>query len=116
VIDGACHCGAVRWRLKAAPAHLTRCTCSYCRRAGALWGAVLDDGYTLDTDPGDLQEYAHGDRSLAFVRCRRCGVLSHWRSLTDTRVRMNWRLVDPVTRGGLGVRTFDGADTWRYLD
>ena len=32
-----CHCGSVSIRLPQAPAEITHCNCSLCRRYGVLW-------------------------------------------------------------------------------
>lgn len=117
MIDGACHCGALSWRTPHLPEHLARCTCSVCRRYGALWGEV-DPAATELSKSDHAREYLTGDKLLAFVFCGRCGNLSHWRSLPGhgDRMKLNFRLADPERIRDLGVRTFDGADTWRYLD
>ena len=36
-IEGACHCGAVRWRFNGTPEGATACNCTVCRRHGTLW-------------------------------------------------------------------------------
>ena len=117
MIEGSCHCGALRWRTGTRPAHLTRCTCSACRRSGALWGEV-DPADTHIPDSDAARSYLTGDRTLAFVFCANCGNLSHWRSLPGhgDRLKLNFRLADPALTAAMRVRTFDGADTWTYLD
>ena len=37
MIEGACHCGAVRWQFDGMPDGATACNCTVCRRYGALW-------------------------------------------------------------------------------
>ena len=37
MLTGTCHCGACRWTLAAPPASVTACSCTICRRFGALW-------------------------------------------------------------------------------
>ena len=37
MLEGACHCGAVRFTIPAAPESVTDCNCSICRRLGTLW-------------------------------------------------------------------------------
>ncbi|MEQ8405826.1 MAG: hypothetical protein RKE49_12070 [Oceanicaulis sp.] len=117
MIHGACHCGALAWRTPALPEHLTRCTCSACRRSGALWGEV-DRAVTVVEGSKTARDYVTGERTLAFVFCGVCGNLSHWRSLPGhgDRLKLNFRLADPDVISGLRVRTFDGADSWAYLD
>jgi hypothetical protein len=38
MIEGSCHCGAVRWRFDRIPESATACSCTVCRRyGGVLW-------------------------------------------------------------------------------
>ena len=40
-ITGSCHCGKTRFRIDIdIPAQLTRCTCSFCAKRGALLAAL----------------------------------------------------------------------------
>lgn len=69
--------------------------------------------------PGTTDEYIWGDKSLAFVRCKKCGCHCYWRSLdpnqTD-RMGVNARLFTNVDIGKIRIRRFDGADTWKFFD
>ena len=79
VTDGACHCGAVRFRVKLAEGlhSARRCTCSYCRMRGAI---------AVTARVGDL-EILEGEEMLATYRfntgvakhqfCSRCGIYTH---------------------------------------
>lgn len=119
MLTGGCHCGAVRWRLAHRPADLTRCTCSYCRRSGALWAYGARREITIEADEAALIRYVQGDRTLAFVSCRVCGCTTHWDSLDpsdDARMAVNARMADPIEIEDLPVRVFDGADSWRYVE
>ena len=37
MIEGSCHCGAVRWTFDGMPDSVTACNCTLCRRYGVLW-------------------------------------------------------------------------------
>jgi hypothetical protein len=37
MIEGSCHCGAVRWTFHGVPTSATACNCTTYRRYGALW-------------------------------------------------------------------------------
>ena len=79
--DGACHCRAVRFRVKLAEGlhSARRCTCSYCRMRGAV---------AVTARVGDL-EIVEGEDMLATYRfntgvarhhfCSRCGIYTHHR-------------------------------------
>jgi hypothetical protein len=43
MVEGSCHCGAVRWSFDGTPESATACNCTVCRRYGVLW--AYDFGY-----------------------------------------------------------------------
>lgn len=117
MIEAACHCGAARLTAPAAPAEVTECNCSLCRRLGARWAYYAPSQVTLPK-AGTTEAYVWGDRMLAFHRCRTCGCTTHWQSLDGSRERMavNARMMDGLDWDQVRIRRFDGAETWRYLD
>ena len=119
MIAGSCHCGAVRFELSATPEWLTRCNCSYCSRAGALWAHDDVERISLSYDPDAVVRYVWGDKTLAFVSCKLCGCTTHWESLdpqASPRMAVNCSMAKAAALSGLRIRHFDGADTWRFLD
>jgi hypothetical protein len=75
-VEGACLCGAVRFRIRTPTLFCGHCHCSLCQRghgAGFVtWFAVPRDRFDLVAGRGELVRYAstdHGTRSF----CRRCG-------------------------------------------
>jgi len=58
VIEGSCHCGAVRWRLEATPEAATACNCTVCRRYAALW-AYGHEGEDVEVS-GTTRAYLRG--------------------------------------------------------
>lgn len=74
--QGACFCGAIRFRVRLPSAFCGHCHCSMCRRAhGAgfvTWFAVTQDCFELESGDAELTRFAsseHGIRSF----CARCG-------------------------------------------
>lgn len=119
MIEGHCHCGAVRWTLAVRPDWLTRCNCAYCRRANGLWAHAERSQITLDYPAGGVVRYVQGDQTLAFISCKTCGCTTHWESLdpaAGTRMAVNANMAEPAAIAGLRVRRFDGADSWEFLD
>lgn len=116
MIEGSCHCGAVRLTAKSVPAEVTECNCSICRRLGARWAYYSPADVTLPM-PGATQPYVWGDRMLAFHRCKSCGVTTHWQSLDGTKDRMaiNARIFNDLDWDRVRIRQFDGAATWEYV-
>ena len=117
MIDVACHCGAVRLTVPRAPVEVTECNCSICRRLGARWAYYAPAEVRLSR-PGVTQPYVWGERMLAFHRCRRCGCVTHWQSLSAAQPRMavNARMMDELDWDAVDVRQFDGAASWAYKD
>jgi hypothetical protein len=116
MIEASCHCGAVRLQIAAAPAQITDCNCSICRRLGARWAYYPPDDVTIIAAPRATAAYAWGEKAIAFHHCRTCGCPTHWRGLYETRydrMGVNARLFDPAVLKGVAVRKLDGAETWK---
>ena len=118
-LEGACHCGSVRFTLLQRPRLLVKCNCSICRRLGALW--AYGDRQTIKMDyPKDAtRAYMWGDKKIEFHFCKACGCTTHYqtRAPEETqRIAANGGLLDQHVIGSIPLRHFDGADTWKFLD
>lgn len=103
VMRAACHCGAVRFEIARPPAWVMDCSCTLCRRYGALWTYYRGQGQALllSRPSADLTDtYLWGDRAIAFHRCKVCGCMTHMAAV-DT---------DPPTVFGVNARMFVGLD------
>jgi hypothetical protein len=118
LIEGSCHCGAVRFAIPAAPKTVTDCNCSICRRLGALWAYFEQPEVSLSAAPDATVSYVQGDRMLATHHCRTCGCTTHWESLQASSQRMgvNARLLEPSVLAKATIRRLDGADTWTVIE
>ena len=115
----SCHCGAVRIEMQQMPETLTQCTCSICRRYGALWAYCTRETARVECAPDATIPYLWNDRVIEFHHCRTCGCMTHYEDVDRTaegRVAVNARMLPPGDIRGIRIRTFDGADTWRYVD
>jgi hypothetical protein len=112
-----CHCGAVAITVPRPPVEVTECNCSMCRRVGARWAYYPPSQVRVDK-VGSTQPYVWGERMMAFHRCRKCGCITHWQSLSAAQPHMaiNARMIDDVDWSKVRVRHFDGADTWKYIE
>jgi hypothetical protein len=119
MIEGSCHCGAVRWTYRGQPDEVLNCNCSLCRRTAARWAYGHDDTITVTAPPGGTIRYVQGDGLLATVSCATCGCTTHWQGLTrqDGRLRIavNMRMADPAILAAIPIKDFDGADSWAPL-
>jgi hypothetical protein len=119
MLKANCHCGAVQIELVRKPKSLTQCTCSICRRYGALWVYCTRKSARVLTGSGPETAYSWNDRTIEFFHCNQCGCVTRFESIerSDTsRVAVNARMMSPEDIEGIEVRTFDGADTWKYID
>lgn len=115
MIEGACHCGQVRWRFDAEPEAATACSCTFCRRYGALW-AYGHDGEDVHVS-GETRVYVWGDRMIGFHFCPNCSALAAWRGLEPNaegrrRAAVNLRLAEPGDVAAIPVEHLDGLETW----
>lgn len=78
-IDGACHCRAVRFRVRLSDGLRTarRCTCSYCRMRGAVAVSAPLDGFTLLEGADALTLYRFNTGVARHWFCARCGIYTH---------------------------------------
>jgi len=122
MIEGSCHCGAVRWRFDADLDGATICNCTVCRRYGVLW-AYGHEGEGIDVS-GTTRPCVRG-KSVEFHFARRAVVSrSGARNVPTSRAegaspstfdspsrRVAWIPVDRFD----GLGTFEGLPLPAYL-
>ena len=117
MIEGSCHCGAVRWSFQGVPEAATACNCTACRRYGVLWAYDYEnEGIKVS---GPAQAYVPG-RHLGFHFCRNCGCVAYWRGLEPNqqgrrRIAVNLRLAEPEAVAAVPIEHFDGLDSFDDL-
>jgi hypothetical protein len=80
-IAGACHCGAVRFRvvLLQGFASARRCTCSMCRMRGAVAVTGDPDSFELLSGADKLAAYRFNTGVAEHHFCSVCGIYTHHR-------------------------------------
>ncbi len=119
MMEGSCHCGAIRLELATAPDHVIDCNCSICSRYGALWAVFEPDAATISGQLESLRGYVWGRRTIRTMHCAICGCVTHWESIStqdEPKLGINMRNFKTSSVTGLKVRRFDGAEGWSYLD
>jgi hypothetical protein len=72
--EGACHCGAVRFRVEGEISELTTCDCSICVKRNAVMAKVPDVALTVTQGEGMLTLYEWNTRRAKHYFCSRCGI------------------------------------------
>jgi hypothetical protein len=118
MIEGHCHCGAVRWSFDGVPESATACSCTVCRRYGTLWAYDYEDERIRVSGPTTV--YVRGEGHLGFHFCPNCGCVAYWRGLSAhegrRRIAVNLRLAeDPKAVSAIVIDHFDGLESWEDL-
>jgi hypothetical protein len=117
MIQGSCHCGAVRWLFEGVPESATACNCTVCRRYGVLWAYDFEDeGIRVS---GPTQAYVRG-KALGFHFCPACGCVAYWRALKPDkegrrRIAVNLRLTEPEAVARIPIDHFEGLESFEDL-
>ena len=105
---GSCHCGAVKYEADVEIKTVTRCTCSLCRKKGALLARVDPEALRID---GEVTVYQFNKRIAKHFYCGKCGihVFSNPRAAPDKYV-INVQTLDDydVHTEKPEIRVFDG--------
>ncbi|MBA3510825.1 MAG: GFA family protein [Sphingomonas sp.] len=78
-LNGACHCGAVRFTviLPFGLASARRCTCSLCRMRGAVAVTACADGLEILAGADVLATYRFNTLTAEHHFCTACGIYTH---------------------------------------
>ncbi len=122
-ITGSCHCGKTSFRIDGEiPVQLTRCTCSFCAKRGALLAYFAPDQFQVTVIPADDSVYRWQTRQVAHHFCAHCGCATFsdspafeldgkWDGSTR-RIGVNARLFDDFDAALAEVTVIDGKHLW----
>jgi hypothetical protein len=122
-ITGSCHCGKTAFRMDAEiPVQLTRCTCTFCAKRGALLAYCAPDQFHPTVLPADDVVYRWQTRQVAHHFCAECGCATfsdspafeadgHWDGSTR-RIGVNARLFDDFDAALAPIVVIDGRHLW----
>jgi hypothetical protein len=111
MIEGACHCGSVRWSLDGEIESATACNCTICRRYGVLWAYDFENERIRVS--GTTATYIWASRWLAFHFCPQCACVAYWRACQPRedgrrRIAVNLRLAEPEAVAAIPIVHHDG--------
>ena len=104
-LNGACHCGAVRFTVSIAGGlrNVRRCNCSYCAMRGAVVVTAGLDDIVYESGRQWLTLYQFNTMTAEHYFCSRCGIYTHHRRRSDpSQISVNVACLD-------GVSPFDFA-------
>ena len=80
-LDGACHCGAVRFTVTLTEgfASARRCTCSLCRMRGAVAVTSTPEHFHITEGADRLATYRFNTGTAEHHFCLTCGIYTHHR-------------------------------------
>jgi hypothetical protein len=122
-ITGSCHCGGTAFEIEGElPEKLTRCTCSFCAKRGALYAYFQPQQFKLTTSGGPGATYRWNSKLVAHHFCPTCGCAvfsdspafepdGKWDGKTR-RYGVNARLFDGFDAAEAPVAVIDGKNLW----
>ena len=108
---GGCHCGKIRYEVKAAVDTVIGCNCSMCSKKGSLLTFVDESAFTLKSGEDSLTDYLFNKHVVHHNFCRVCGVTSFARGAKPDGTKMvaiNVRCLDDFDLDALTVKMHDG--------
>lgn len=111
VHDGSCHCGRVRFRVRARLTGVTLCNCSVCTKKGFLHLIVPPEQFELLSGESALAEYRFNTGTARHRFCRICGVHPFYVPRSDPdKIDVNVRCLEGVDLDRLDIAPFDGRN------
>jgi hypothetical protein len=111
VFDGGCHCGRVRFRVRASLLCVSECNCSICTKKGFLHLVVPRDRFELLSGEEGLTTYRFNTQVARHHFCTTCGIHSFYVPRSDPdKIDVNARCLDGVDLASLTIARFDGRN------
>ena len=111
IVEGGCHCGAVRFRarLPEPPVPALDCNCSVCSMTGFLHIIVPHEAFELLGGYRRLTSYRFGSGAAEHLFCSLCGVKSFYQPRSHPEAwSVNAHCLDQSL--ALEIERFDGRD------
>lgn len=107
--EGSCHCGAVVFRVEAAPTELTMCDCTLCRRKNALMFQVHESALRIVKGEDVLSLYQWNTGVARHYFCSRCGIYPfHRKRSAPDHYGVNVHCLEGFDASAVPIRHADG--------
>jgi hypothetical protein len=108
--SGACHCGAVRFRVDSPIEELTTCDCSLCAKRNALMAKVPEQALTVLEGEAMLTLYEWNTHRAKHYFCSRCGIyVFHRKRAAPDHFGVNVFCLENFDATSIPVRATEGA-------
>jgi hypothetical protein len=112
--EGGCHCGAIRFRVRADLSTAELCNCSICTMKGYIHLVVPPEDFELLSGRDALTTYTFNTRTAQHHFCSTCGVQPFYVPRSDPdKLDVNVRCLEGVDLASLRLPTFDGRN-WEH--
>lgn len=109
--DGRCHCGRIRFRIRAPLEGVTDCNCSVCTKKGFLHLIIPPTQFELLAGAADLVTYQFNTGTARHQFCRVCGVHPFYVPRSDPdKIDVNVRCLEEVDLATVAIARFDGRN------
>jgi hypothetical protein len=110
--EGGCHCGRVRFRVRADLSTLLECNCSICTKKGILHLIVPPERFELRQGEEELATYQFNTDTARHTFCRHCGIHAFYVPRSDPdKISVNARCLDGIDAALLKpAQYFDGRN------
>lgn len=110
LLKGSCHCGAVRFELRAEITELTTCDCSLCVKKNAVMAKAPESALTITAGEDLLSLYQWNTRRAKHYFCSRCGIYTfHRKRSAPDHYGVNVFCLDGFDASGIPVRATEGV-------
>lgn len=115
--QGSCHCGAVRFEIKADIGELVTCDCSLCRKKNAVMTKVHESAFRLLAGEDKLSLYKWNSQVAQHFFCSDCGIYTfHRKRAQPDHYSVNAACLDDLDIESLPVRATAGLDMTLVTD
>lgn len=108
---GSCHCGEIKFEVKAEIKMAIECNCSMCSRKGTILGFVTPEQFTLVSGEGAISNYRFYKKVIDHSFCKNCGVtpfLTGKDKSGNTIKAINVRCLEDFDLKSLAIKQVDG--------
>mmetsp|Transcript_31383 Transcript_31383/g.29924 ORF Transcript_31383/g.29924 Transcript_31383/m.29924 type:complete len:127 (-) Transcript_31383:310-690(-) len=115
--SGGCHCGSIRFIVKADLEDITYCNCSICAMKGLLHLIISPDKFQLIQGEGNLSTYEFNTKVAKHKFCKICGIQSFYIPRSDPdKIDVNARCLDIFPTLDITPKQFDGQNWEKSME